>query len=311
DNVDPSLIIETEKKLELKKTLFLVISKSGETIETLAQFQYFKDKIAKAKLKEKDHFVFISEKNSALNIHAKKNSCEFFEIPKNIGGRFSAFTAVGLLPTALIGINIKNILDGARTAVENFRTESPTKNFSFILASIQYALSKKGKTINVLFPYCQNLKTINAFYIQLLAESIGKNNKGITPMSAKGATDQHSQLQLFTQGPNDKLFIFIEEENPKNDIAIPNSLANSPFKKPLTFSQLLKIEKIATEQSLNKNSRPNLTIKINELNEKTLGALIMLLFCSISFLGELYGINAYDQPGVKLGKEITKKLLLK
>lgn len=301
DNIDPILIKELEDVIDLPETLFIVITKSGTTTETMSQYFYFRKKTDLKKLDPKKHFVFITDPEKGhLREIANKENIPTFVIPENVGGRFSVLTAVGLLPAALIGINIQKLIIGAK---------STSENLAFRLAKTQFELAKKGKTINVLMPYSQKLISLADWYKQLLAESIGKkhNNKGkianvgITPISALGVTDQHSQLQLYNDGPNDKLIIFLEVENHGPKLPIPGQ--------KFTFNQLIDAEKRATEDSLTKSKRPNVTIKIKEVNEETLGELFMLFECSIAFLGEFFEINAFDQPGVELSKKLTKKYL--
>ncbi|MBD3329988.1 hypothetical protein GF354_00485 [Candidatus Peregrinibacteria bacterium] len=269
DNIDPDHIANIEEKIDPKKTLFIVISKSGNTTETVALYEYFKTKAPK------ENFVFISgEKNETLKSD--------FHMPEDICGRFSILTPVGLLPAALIGINIEKIIEGA---VSQINAPSQANNF----AQIQF---ESEKPINVIMPYSQKLTALADWYRQLLAESIGKEGKGITPVLALGATDQHSQLQLYNDGPADKLIIFLETEK---------FTANLP-----EFSSLMKIEKDATEKSLKAR---NITIKIKQIDEKSIGELIMFFELSITFLAEMMGVNAFDQPGVENTKKLIKNSL--
>ncbi|MEK7126817.1 MAG: glucose-6-phosphate isomerase [Patescibacteria group bacterium] len=297
DNIDPILIKELEDIIDYKKTLFIVISKSGETIETLSQYSHFRKNCENKKLDIKKHFVFVTDaKNGELRKIADKEKITSFRIPGNVSGRFSVLTAVGLLPARLIGIKIEKLLAGAKKMRKKFLSDSIKENQPFVLASIQFLLKK---TMTVLMPYSQKLIKFTDWHRQLLAESIGKKfnnngkivNTGITPINALGVTDQHSQLQLYNEGPNDKLIIFIEIEKHEKNI----------------FGKLLKIEKNATEQSLAKNNRPNITISINSLTEETLGELLMLFMCETAFLGEFFEINAFDQPGVELSKKLIDR----
>ncbi len=237
------------------------------------------------------------------------------EIPKNVGGRFSVLSPAGLLPAALIEIEIEELLKGAKNMRNKMLSINLNENLPYRLAVIQYLLYKKGKTINVMMPYSQKLFYLSDWYRQLLAESIGKNlNTGITPVKALGVTDQHSQSQLYNDGPNDKLIIFIETENFSHKVPIPNDYINSEeveFLKNADFNTLIKVEKQATEKSLTKNDRPNITLKIKSISEESIGEMIMLLEGSVAFLGELFNINAFDQPGVELSKKLTKEILKK
>lgn len=305
DNVDPALIKELEDVIDYSKTLFITISKSGGTVETMSQYSYFSSQIKKNNLPLKDHIVVITgPSNNPLRSEAEKENLEIFDVPTNVGGRFSVLTIVGLLPAKLIGIDIKKLLNGAKKMRDSFSETTPEKNLPFQIAKIQYLLSQKGKTLNVMMPYSQKLISFADWFRQLLAESVGKEGKGITPINALGVTDQHSQLQLYMDGPNDKLFIFLEVKNlgPKIDI-------ESPYK--TTFGELMQIEKTATATALTKSGRPNITILVDSVSEETLGQLFLLFEGATAFLGEMMSINAFDQPGVELSKKLTKKALQK
>lgn len=313
DNIDPILIKQTEDVINLKKTLFVVISKSGDTPETIAQYFYFRDLINKKGLEADEHFVFVTDaENGLLRKISKEEKIPSFEIPENIGGRFSVLTTVGLLPAALIGIDVKKLIKGAREIRDTFYSDSVEKNLPFQLAAMQYSLSLEGKNINVLMPYSQKLIRFADWYRQLLAESTGKKNTGLTPVNALGATDQHSQSQLYNEGPNDKFFIFIKVEDFGLDVEIPAIYPEESsvlYLKGVSFKKLIHTEQEGTTRSLTQNGRPNITITIDSVNEETLGGMFMLFECATAFLGEFFGINAFDQPGVELSKKITKQLL--
>lgn len=313
DNIDPALITEIEDVIDYKKTLFIVVTKSGTTPETLSEYYYYREKLEQEGLKPVEHFVFITDPNQGtLREIARAENIPSFDIPENIGGRFSVLTAVGLLPAQLMGINIDKLIAGAQkmrdTCLNKLNTNFE-QNLPFQLAAIQYLLSQKGKTINVMFPYSQKLIRFADWYRQLLAESIGKAlnnngkkvNVGITPVNALGVTDQHSQSQLYHEGPNDKLIIFIKVENLGPEIKIPQL--------NISFNKLMQTEMEGTISSLTKNDRPNITITIPTVDEETLGQLFMLFEGATAFLGEFLNINAFDQPGVELSKQITRKLL--
>lgn len=325
DNIDPLLIRDLEATLDLGKTLFLVVSKSGDTIETLAQYFYFQKRVQEAGLNKADHFVFITDADKGLlrEIAIKNPKIQTFPVPKNVGGRFSVLTPVSLVPAVLMGLNIRQLLKGAQVMRDLFLSTDPEKNLCFQLATIQYLLAQKGKTINVFMPYSSHLIGFTEWVTQLLAESIGKAlnekgervNVGLTPLRAVGATDQHAQSQLFHEGPNDKLIVFFEIENFGTPLAIPNPYPNHPAVSFLrtegatnaTFDQLLKTEKQGTEQSLIECDRPNITIRLDRLDEASLGGLFMLFEGATAFLAEFYGINAFDQPGVERSKRWVRE----
>lgn len=321
DNIDPSLLSEISEYLDYSKTLFIVITKSGTTPETVAQYLFYRNEIQKRNLPVKDHMIFLTDPSKGLLREiARKDGITAFDIPQNVGGRFSVLSSVGLLPAALIGVDIQKMLEGAKEIRESFLNQNPDSNLPFRLAAIQYLLSKKGKTINVTMPYSQKLIRLADWYRQLLGESIGKavNNKGekvnvgITPLSALGVTDQHSQTQLFNEGPNDKLIIFIKVNNLGPELKIPDPPAENPelsYLKGITFNRLMEAEMQGTAEAYTANDRPNITIEIDEVNEQNLGALFMLFESATAFLGEMFQINAFDQPGVELSKKITKEIL--
>ena len=322
DNIDPVLMKEIEDVIDLKKTLFIVVTKSGGTPETLSQYFYFRKLTDQKRLKPQKHFVFVTDpKVGLLRQIAREEEITTFNVPENVGGRFSVLTAVGLLPTALIGINIKKLIAGAQIMRNQFLNKIFEQNLPFQLAAVQYLLSQKGKTINVLMPYAQKLIRFADWFRQLLAESIGKAqnndgrvvNVGLTPINALGVTDQHSQSQLYNEGPNDKLIMFIRVNKRGVTVPIPNLYPNEPsvaFLKRANFNKLIEVEYQGTAQALTHNQRPNLTITIDQIDENHLGQLFMLFEGATSFLGEFFNINAFDQPGVELSKNLTKNILL-
>ncbi|MFA6917398.1 MAG: glucose-6-phosphate isomerase [Candidatus Gracilibacteria bacterium] len=314
--IDPVLIKKISSILELSKTLFVVVSKSGTTPETMAQYLYFRQKCKEKKLTIKDHFVFITDpEEGLLRSISKKDNIPAFDFSKNVGGRFSVLTVAGLLPAKLAGIDIQKLTTGAKKIRDEFQKTEIAENTPFRLATIQYLLSQKGKNINVIIPYAKQLNDLTTWYAQLLAESIGKQGKGLTPMKALGPEDQHSQIQLYNDGPNDKLITFIEVEELGETLVIPNPHTDIPdfdiINKKVTFNKLMTLEKKGTEMALTENNRPNITIKINSVCEETLGELFMLFEASVAFLGEYFEVYCFDQPAVELGKKYAKELLLK
>lgn len=315
-NIDPVLIKKFTSILDLPKTLFVVVSKSGTTSETMAQYLYFRQKCKDKRLTIKNHFVFVTDREEGLlRAIATKENIPAFEIPRNIGGRFSVLTPAALLPAKLCGIDIQKLIAGAKKMRDEFEKTEITKNTPFRLAAIQYLLSQKGKNINILMPYAQQLDRLSDWYTQLLAESIGKQGKGLTPLKALGVEDQHSQIQLYNDGPNDKLITFIEVDEIADPLIVPNPHKDIPefdiINQKITFNKLMSLEKKGTEMALTENNRPNITLKINNISEETLGELFMLFEASVAFLGEFFEVYAFDQPAVELGKKFSKELLLK
>ncbi|MEK9160221.1 MAG: glucose-6-phosphate isomerase [Patescibacteria group bacterium] len=303
DNLDT--VGELERVIDADKTLFIVISKSGTTPETMAQYFYFKQKVSK------ENFVFITDAaNGELREIGKEYGIPMLDIPDNVGGRFSVLTPVGLFPAAMMGVDIEELLRGADGMAALFMKDEWALNVPFQFAAAQYLLEwKYGVHITVMMPYSTRLSSLADWYAQLLAESIGKEGKGLTPVSALGVTDQHSQLQLYNEGPKDKLIVFVEverEETPTIPRVERKALA---YLSGLSFHQLMNTEKRGTEQALSEYKKPNVTISVPEVNAYELGQLFMFFEASIAFLGEYYRINAFDQPGVELSKQLTKQLL--
>ncbi|PIT86145.1 MAG: glucose-6-phosphate isomerase, partial [Candidatus Magasanikbacteria bacterium CG10_big_fil_rev_8_21_14_0_10_43_6] len=217
DNVDPTLYGEIEDVIDIKKTLFIVVSKSGNTAEALGPLLYFQQKVKQAKKNVQNHFITITHiGNGTLSELAEKEGIEQIEHGP-VGGRFAVLSTVGLIPAALVGIDIKKLLAGAQDMRDIFLTPDAKTNLPYQIAKTQYALNRKGKSIAVMMPYAQKLLSFADWYRQLLAESIGKEvndagetvHTGITPVRALGTTDQHSQAQLYNEGPNDKLLMFM------------------------------------------------------------------------------------------------------
>lgn len=303
DNLDT--IADVEALLDLDKTLFIVITKSGTTPETMAQYFYFKEKVSK------DNFVFITDpEEGELRKIGRALDIPMLDIPQNVGGRFSVLTPVGLFPAALLGIDLEELLRGAEDMEKLFRAPEMELNLPFQLATVQYLLDwERGMPMTVMFPYSTRLHTLADWYRQLLAESIGKEGRGLTPVSALGVTDQHSQLQLYNEGPTDKLFCFLEVSKQKSPRIPEIDNAKLSYLSGLRFDELMATELKGTRQAISEYKKPNLTIEVPEVNAYELGQLFMFLECSIAFLGEYYKINAFDQPGVELSKKLTRQLL--
>lgn len=314
DNIDPDFFTRKLENLDWSETLVIVISKSGTTPETMAQFYIIRDILKHAIKKDyQEHILAITDENSGeLHGLAVTEDYQRFSIPENVGGRFSVLSNVGLVPAGIAGIDIAGICEGATILEEDCFEESLNKNPAARLALGAYLLDKKKKkNIHVVCAYSNHLIGMVDWYMQLLAESIGKNEQtGLTPVRATGTTDQHSQLQLWNAGPNDKVITFLEIHNFKNTIPIPYfDNEKLDYLSGKSLNELIRAEKKGTEMSLTKSNRPNQTILIPRLNEQALGQLFYLFEMQIAILGKLYEVNAYNQPGVEAGKEITKRLM--
>lgn len=312
DNSDASTFAALLDAIDLKNTAIAAITKSGGTAETWAQLLYVREKLKDA---GKNQIVAVTDPDKgALRSASKTEGWRTLPVPPGVGGRFSVFTAVGLLPAAVAGIDVDALLAGAADMVRRCDTPELSKNPAAMLASILYLLdTKKGRRINVFMPYADALRETADWYVQLWAESLGKSTGiGPTPIRAVGATDQHSMLQLLMEGPQDKATVFVAVEQPKRDLTIPKDTPKEPDVSYLgghTFHTLLSAEQRATAAALAKNGRPSVTLKLPTLDAHSVGQLMMLLEIATSFGGELYGVNPYDQPGVEAGKRYTCGLL--
>jgi glucose-6-phosphate isomerase len=325
DNIDPPQLASFLDWVgdKLDKTVFNVISKSGQTAETAAQFliirKMLQDALGPKALK--NHVVATTDlKQGTLRKIADDLTLRCLEVPEGVGGRFSVLSAVGLFSAAMCGIDIDSLLEGARDIDARVSSEDFYKNPAAINAAINYHFYNTGKKISVMFPYSYALYGLADWYRQLWAESLGKANDlkgaevhiGPTPVKALGATDQHSQVQLYREGPNDKLFTFLQVNNFHQDLKIgpaPDCAPELGLLAGKDLSTLLASEKTATEFALLQSKRPCLTVLFPEVNAYTVGQFIYLYEVTTSLAGALFGIDPYDQPAVELGKQAAFALM--
>jgi len=325
DNVDPDMIRSVIDYItpKIKKTIVNVISKSGETAETAAQFILFRD-LLQQKLGKKyvEHILATTDPaGGTLREICKAEGYRTLEVPEGVGGRFTVMSAVGLFSAAMCGIDIEALLAGAAAMDKRLKSDDITENPAALIAAIHYALDQKGKHITVMMPYSNSLYYLGDWFRQLWAESLGKKfdlsgkkvvHAGQTPIKALGTTDQHSQVQLYREGPNDKLIQFLEVERFQTKLAIPSSMKNVKTLEYLAganFQQLIKAEKLGTEYALLESQRPNLSVLFPTISPETVGQFLYLYECAVSYMGGLYEINTYDQPAVQLGKDATYALM--
>jgi glucose-6-phosphate isomerase len=320
DNLDPTTITALLNRLKLERALFIVTSKSGGTAETMAQYLIVRERLDREKMAAKDHVVFVTDpKKGALRPLAIAERIPALDIPANVGGRFSVLTPVGVLPAALIGIDTAKLLTGAGEIAQRCVGKKLRDNPAGTFATLQFlADSKAGKHIHVFMPYSDALRDMAAWFVQLWAESLGKQQQkrkthvGPTPLGALGATDQHSQVQLFMEGPADKTITFVSVPRKERDVPIPKLHQNVPELAYLgghSLGEVLDIERRATAGALARRGRPNMTFELEAVDAWHVGALFMLLEVATIFAGALYGVNPLDQPGVELGKQFTYAML--
>jgi glucose-6-phosphate isomerase len=316
ENVDPTTLAGLMDVIDFKRTMFNVITKSGGTIETMGNFMVLKKKLIEVvgAGNYKKHIVMTTDPaKGELRKIVNEEGYSSFDIPSEVGGRFSVLSAVGLLSAAVSGVNIKELLEGARWMDETSKNKDIWKNPACMSAVLQYIYFGKGRNISVLMPYSDRLMGFAEWYCQLWAESLGKNEKtGSTPVRTLGVIDQHSQLQLYNAGPNDKTITFIKVKDCGVTLEIPKDFEKYESIGYLcghTINELLSYEQKATELALTKNGRPNCSITIDKVSPFTVGALFYMFEMQTAFAGELFKINAFDQPGVEEGKLITSALL--
>lgn len=323
DNVDPDGMAAIFDIIDAEKTCFNVITKSGTTSETMAQLLIVTDKL-REKLGDgwRKHVIATTDrgKGSLCRI-ARENGLKTLFIPDGVGGRFSELSPVGLLPAAVCGIDVEEMLAGAAWMDALCQEEDLWKNPGWMAGVLLYiAMERKGKNIQVIMPYADSLKYIADWYAQLWAESLGKKHSlrgrvvhvGQTPVKALGVTDQHSQVQLYTEGPFDKVITLVGVDRYGHEVKIPagfNEIPDVNFLSGHTLNELIQKEQLATEYALTKAGKLNQTITLPEVNAFTIGQLLYFFQVQTAVAGELLGINAFDQPGVEEGKNATYALL--
>lgn len=325
DNVDPMQIGSFLDWIgdKLDKTIFNVISKSGRTAETAAQFLVIRQLLLE-KLGEdgfRKQVVATTDANSGtMRKIADDSKLRTLVVPDGVGGRFSVLSPVGLLSAAVCGIDIDELLTGAAQMDKTCSKEDFFENPAAVNAAINWHYYNRGKPISVMMPYSYALKDLSDWYRQLWAESLGKTNNlkgeqvfvGPTPVKALGTTDQHSQVQLYREGPNDKLFTFLQVNQFQQNVMIgahPQGAPELAYLSGQKMSKLLNSEKLATEYALLHDKRPCLTVLFDRISPSTIGQFIYLFEVTTSIAGLLFNINTYDQPAVELGKEATFALM--
>lgn len=322
DNVDPDGISALFDVIDVKKTCFHVITKSGNTVETMSQFMIVLDKLQKELGDHfKDNIVLTTDKESGI---LKKISNQYgfktFTVPDGVGGRFSVLCPVGLLSAAVLNIDINELFAGAKEMDAACTKESLWENPAYMYALLYCTAMNKGVNISVMMPYADGLLNMAEWYAQLWAESLGKRygndgsivNKGQTPVRALGVTDQHSQIQLYAEGPFDKIISFIDVENFHTQLKIPQApidMLDAAYLQGQTVNKLIASEMRATEYAVTQAGKMNMRITLPEMNAKEIGALFFFLEMATAAAGEFLDINAFDQPGVEAGKIATFALM--
>ncbi len=320
DNVDPAVVKKLDELLDFQKTALIYTSKSGSTPETAASFIHFYKLYREAGGRPEDIVIICDRRENGINRIAKNLGCHLLHIPRDLPGRYSVLSSVGFLPSEIIGIDSKQLLSGARAVHQAITSAPPEENAVFVLGACLFEHAQKGRTIHVLFNYSSLLIEFGLWFMQLWAESLGKRlsvaqevvNAGTTPLACLGATDQHSLLQLFKEGPDDKVFGFIKIDHFPADVELtaefPAEVEYAYFAGH-TLGEQLSIEQLATEMSLARAGRPCYRVSLPDISAPTLGALFYFYEALVVYTARLWGVNPFDQPGVEEGKNITYSLL--
>ncbi|MDX2058257.1 MAG: glucose-6-phosphate isomerase [Gemmatimonadales bacterium] len=320
ENVDPTSIAAALRRIDPRRVLVNVISKSGGTAETLAQYLVVRAWLDQALGPDAAvrHLAFTTDPvKGPLRELSQREGIAALEIPPEVGGRFSVLTPVGLLPAALIGIDIEALVAGAAAALETAARPDLLRNPAALYAALLWAAdAQQGARIHVLMPYSDRLRDFAAWFVQLWAESLGKRldrrgqpiYAGPTPLGAVGATDQHSQVQLFMEGPFDKVVTFVRIADPGEDVRIPHRPdlpEELAYLQGHSLGELLGAEADATSAALARMGRMNATLELPRLDAEAMGHLIMFMQLATGFAGVWYGVDPFDQPGGELGKRLT------
>ncbi len=312
DTTDPDQISAMFETLKLDDSLFIFVSKSGKTIEQNVFLKITIDNFAKSGIDYSERIIFITDKTEGqFRQISDENNFQSFEIPSEVRGRFSVLTNVGLIPSAIFGIDTHNLIEGARDLDEYFFKSE--KDFVSQYVNFKLAEYKNGKNISVMMPYKYSLKQFAKWYQQLWAESLGKNSMGQTPVAMLGPVDQHSQLQLMNDGSDDKFVTIIKVLESKNNLVTENfnSIAELDYLSGKGLNEILNIEAEATIESLVKAGRPVAVLEIPNLDEYHLGQLFYFFMLSTAIFGQALNINPYDQPGVEENKRTILELVQK
>lgn len=311
ENTDPTTLGAILDIADPTGTWVNVVTKSGSTAETMANFLVIRGFLVEALGDfgyQGQTIATTDPEEGFLKEIADREDLEVLPIPRDVGGRFSVLTPVGLLPAAVTGLDVEALLAGAARCVDEVN-EQKAEHPAVVGAAMHYLMdTARGRNVRVMMPYADALERLAAWFVQLWAESLGKDGKGSTPHGAVGTTDQHSQVQLYMQGPQDKVVEIVEVENHPRDLEIPKAyedLEGVGYLGGHTMAELLNVECDATRKALTEAGRPNSTIKLGAVNEENLGYVFQALEIQTAIAGSLYGVNAFDQPGVEAGKQIT------
>ena len=308
DNVDPAWVNRRLEGLDLDRTAINVVSRSGTTAETLANFLVVRDAFEAAGVDWTDRTVVTTGDSGPLSDLAARHDLPAVAVPDGVPGRFSALSAVGMVAAAVCGNDLEALLAGARAEADTL-TGSLFSCPAYAYGATTYALDARGVSMNVMMPYAESLETYAEWFAQLWAESLGKDDLGQTPVRALGVTDQHSQLQLYRAGPRNKLVTFVTPRERPNRPIPDTDVETLSYLGDATLGGLLEAEFEATEASLAAAGRPNVRVELERVDAYEIGGLLYGMEAACVLAGELYGVNAFNQPAVEWAKKATRGLL--
>ncbi len=308
DNVDPVHIERVLSEIDFNETAVHVVSKSGSTIETMANFHVVIDAFEAAGVDWTNRTIVTTGKSGVLREIAEAHSLPTLSVPKNVPGRFAALSPVGLVPPAILGHDIEAVLSGAADTVSAMNG-SLFSTPAYAYAAAMTGLSRRGVSINAMMPYAESLESFAEWFSQLWAESLGKDGFGQLPARALGVTDQHSQLQLYRAGPRNMVVTFLRAQQPSGPVIPPIQGSGFKFLEEVRVGELLDAEFSATEASLAAVSRPSVRIDIDSIDAENMGRLVVAMEAACVMVAELQGVDPFTQPGVEWGKEATRSIL--
>lgn len=308
DNVDPEATTELLDTLDLGTTVVNVVSRSGTTAETLANFLVVREAMEDAGVDWTDRTVLTTGEAGPLRNLATDHDLPVLDVPPGVPGRFSALSAVGLVPAAIRGHDLDALLAGGREAADSL-APSLEDSPAYAYGAIVYALAQQGRSIHVMLPYAERLEPFAEWYAQLWAESLGKEGTGITPVRALGVTDQHSQLQLYRAGPQDKVVTFLRARNREERTIPATDIEDCAYLGGTGLGEVLDAEFEATEASLAAAGQANLRVELEALDAHSLGQLLYGMEAACIMAGELFDVETFTQPAVEWGKQAARGLL--
>lgn len=323
DNPEPRSFGQLLDGLDLQRTAFNVISKSGSTAETMSQFLVVRELLEQKLGAEQAvaRLVFTTDPELGnLRLIARDEPVACLEVPRNVGGRYSVLSAVGLLPLACAGHDLGELLAGAAEMAQRVSRPGLADNPAAVFAALCVGYSERGRNVLVMMPYASDLFGLAQWFAQLWAESLGKArgldgelvHRGQTPVAAVGTTDQHSQLQLYMEGPQDKLVVFILPEDYQRVITIPRryqQIESLAYLGGQTLCRLAQAEAAATAAALAGGGRPSMTLRLPAVNARCLGQVLLMLEAATVIAGGMLGVDPLDQPGVEMSKRLTYGLM--